>query len=90
MIVILGSEINPDHDFDYNRAIEEQQVEVNSLEEAQKVCARFIAETGIGGGNWSGGAVWEDGVKIAYISYNCRVWTPEEDWQQRTILLENK
>lgn len=89
MIVTLESVINPDHNFEYNRAIPKQSVEVSSLEEAQKVCRDFIIETDIGGGNWSGGEVWEDGVMIAYISYNCRVWTAETDRQQRRVILEN-
>lgn len=84
MIVTLESVVNPDHRFDYNRAIPRKEVEVNSLEEAQKVCRDYINETGIGGGNWAGGEVWEDGVKIARISYNCRIWTPDD----REIILK--
>lgn len=88
MIVTLESVINPDHNFEYNRTIPEERAEVEDLQEAQKVCREYINRTGIGGGNWAGGEVWEDGEKIAYISYNGRVWTPENDWTKRKIILE--
>jgi hypothetical protein len=84
MIVTLESVINPDHRFDYNRAIPQECVEVASLEEAQKVCRDYINDTGIGGGNWKGGEVWEDGVNVARISYNGRIWTPDD----KEIVLE--
>jgi hypothetical protein len=90
MLVTLRSEVNPDHNFSYNREIPQENVEVENLEEAQQVCAEYIERTDIGGGNWAGGEVWDDGVQIAYISYNCRVWTPEKDSSKRTLILERK
>lgn len=37
-------------------------------------CASGFHE--LGGGNWTGGQVFDGGTQIAYISYNGRAWTP--------------
>lgn len=49
---------------------------VKDLLEAVHVVLWFIDRNGLGGGNWSGGEVRRDGVVIARVSYNGRVWTP--------------
>ena len=51
-------------------------VPVSSLEEASRVCCEFNDKYGLGGGNWTGGEVRENGKVIAQISYNGRCWTP--------------
>lgn len=49
--------------------------EVDSLTEASDVCRQYIDTYELGGGNWTGGAVYQDGRQIAHISYNGRIWT---------------
>lgn len=46
----------------------------NSLQEASETCRKFIADNGLGGGNWAGGDVHEGGELVARVSYNGRVW----------------
>jgi len=50
---------------------------VMSLLEAREKCLEFIETTGIGGGNWGGGAIRkESGKVVARVSYNGRLWQP--------------
>lgn len=49
-------------------------VNVTSLEEASKVCQEYIGKYDLGGGNWPGGLVFSNGLKVARISYNGRIW----------------
>ena len=50
-------------------------VPVNSMSEASALCAAFIAQHELGGGNWSGGQIRNHaGRQIARVSYNARVW----------------
>ena len=54
-----------------------QRRPVGTLREAVKVCQDYINRSGLGGGNWTGGHVWTQargGEKVAYVSYNGRVW----------------
>ena len=78
MFVLLESVGNPDHGQDPNAPMCEvstRSVRVKSLEEASKVCRDYIDSSGLGGGNWSGGLVTsEEGIAIAEISYNGRIW----------------
>lgn len=53
---------------------------VNSLAEASQACRNFIAEWGLGGGNWTGGLVKKDGKPFAQISYNGRAWEAGKDF----------
>lgn len=53
-------------------------VEVKSLEHASLVCRVYILEHELGAGNWNGGQVYEGKEKIAYISYNGRIWKEGE------------
>lgn len=57
-----------------------QTKEVSSLEEASKVCREYIAEHELGGGNWSGGFVFDGKEQIAYISYNGRIWEKDSPY----------
>lgn len=51
---------------------------VTSLKEAAAKCREFIDENDLGGGNWSGGDVYEEGTLVARVSYNGRVWRPSD------------
>lgn len=56
------------------RAIPAYKVPVSSYEEASRLVQEFIEDNDLGGGNWSGGAVYKNGKQVAYVSYNGRVW----------------
>ena len=47
-------------------------VEVESLEDASRICSNWIEELGLGSGNWTGGKVFNGGKLVAEISYNGR------------------
>lgn len=48
---------------------------VDTLEEASKVCRRYIEYFNLGSGNWTGGnVVDETGRFVARISFNGRIW----------------
>lgn len=81
--VTLSSAINPD---DCQREfvrplIKEKRVSVCSLREARSVVLHFIDDNDLGGGNWNGGKVYEEGKVVAHVSYNGRVWE-EEKWSK--------
>lgn len=73
MRVRLESKANQDLRGD-SRDIKERFVDVCSLKNAQAVCNNFIAGCGLGGGNWTGGQVFDNGIQVAEISYNGRIW----------------
>lgn len=48
---------------------------VESFQEASKVCSEFIDKNELGGGNWTGGNIYDENeTLIARVSYNGRVW----------------
>ena len=48
---------------------------VNDLNGAKRVCENFIDKNNLGGGNWTGGRIYDDsGDIVGYISYNGRAW----------------
>jgi hypothetical protein len=49
-------------------------IPVSSVAEASQVCREFLDQWGLGGGNWTGGDVRENGTVVARISYNGRAW----------------
>lgn len=49
-------------------------VEVASYEEASKACRQYIRDNNLGMGNWTGGTIKDRARKVAYVSYNGRVW----------------
>jgi len=64
---------------------------VETLQQASEVCRSYIAFCRLGGGNWTGGKVYNRNIElVALVSYNGRVWTPEPDWNDRTVLVETK
>lgn len=81
--VTLEAKPNPDYtgsnDWRGYVNIKKTFVSVASLQEASKVCKDFIEESDLGGGNWTGGQVFENGSQIAHISYNGRVWEGKEN-----------
>lgn len=45
-----------------------------TLQEAATLCRAYIERNNLGGGNWTGGKVYEGKTQVANISYNGRVW----------------
>lgn len=79
MKVKLASVGNPDFGQDPNRPMwgceKNRTVTVASYKEASEVCSKFINDNDLGGGNWTGGEIYDDKNKvIAHVSYNGRVW----------------
>ena len=77
LLVKLSSCKNPDFKNDPTKNYSED-ITVTSLRQAKDACQRFIADNDLGGGNWAGGQVYENGEPVAWISYNGRVWDTEE------------
>lgn len=78
--VDLTNRGNPDFGQDPTRSmygVPERTTRVSSMREASLVCREYIDEHGLGGGNWTGGQIMENGKIVAYVSYNGRVWKPE-------------
>ena len=89
MQVELASDINPD---DHQRGIVRKPIKsklqsVDSFEEASRVVNRFISDNDLGGGNWTGGAIYKDGKQVAYVSYNGRVWSGTGDLGSKSKLI---
>lgn len=81
--VFLSSVGNPDHGQDPDQSlpgVPNDWKRVKTLKEAAIACREYIDENDLGGGNWMGGKVACLATKsiVAKISYNGRVWTPEE------------
>lgn len=80
LMVILSSVGNPDHGQDPNSSVPgvpRRIVPVPSLEAAVKCCSDYIDAHDLGGGNWSGGDVFDrTGNVVARVSYNGRCWDP--------------
>lgn len=51
-----------------------------TLEECSLECRKYISENDLGGGNWDGGQVFNNGIQVAYISYNGRIWMRGEKY----------
>ena len=77
--VAVSAHGNPDRMQDPNMEIAIGGfVFADSIEGCQTIVRRYIEEHCLGGGNWTGGDVYEDGVKIGHISYNGRYWPNDE------------
>lgn len=76
--VTLSSVGNPDYRQDPTTSlygVPKFEKTVHSLQEASKACRDYIDTHELGGGNWSGGHVYNSKhEQVAYISYNGRIW----------------
>jgi hypothetical protein len=81
LIVKLSHRSNPDIDGGYWNEPQEsgktQNVPVSSFAEASKTCSAFIRRNQLGGGNWTGGNIYEGRKKVGHVSFNGRVWDIE-------------
>ena len=74
LVVVCKSEGNPDYG-QYAPISDTEYFPVNTLQEAAQKCREYIDENDLGGGNWSGGDVYDiNGKVIAHVTYNGRVW----------------
>lgn len=90
MLVICTSCGNPDHG-QYAPLSELEAYVVGSFEEASAACRSYIQMWDLGGGNWNGGDIYsKEGVAIAEVSYNGRVWKKQKGIRDinNEILLE--
>ena len=77
--VAVSAHGNPDHGQNPNAEVAIGGfVFADTIEQCQDIVRRYIAEHDLGAGNWTGGAVYEDGVQIGQISYNGRYWPKDE------------
>jgi hypothetical protein len=75
MKVYLSAHGNPDHNENPHQPIYSTIVAfADSVEKCQKIVRDFIDDSGIGAGNWTGGAVFDGKEQVGYISYNSRYW----------------
>lgn len=74
--VNLTAHGNIDHDEDPYELLFEGTGYADTIESCQQIVRDWIEETEIGGGNWTGGQVYDTatGKEIGYISYNGRYW----------------
>jgi hypothetical protein len=89
LTVVLDTRGNPDFGENPRRPVKglrKRVVSVATIGEASRVCRTFIEANELGGGNWTGGQVFDySGQHVAQISYNGRAWevgefpTPEID-----------
>ena len=87
--VILAAVGNPDH-YQYPGPLPGVpwcEFWVPHLLAARNACLSYIEQYDLGGGNWSGGQVYDArGLLVAQISYNGKVWQPGP-WPQEEIQL---
>lgn len=77
-LLVIGESVgNPDHG-QYAPVSNDDVAIVNSLEQGVGFCLAYICTWNLGGGNWSGGQIYDHtGKMVAYVSYNGRAWEKE-------------
>ena len=81
LFVELSNRGNPDFHQDPDSPLPDTRsdfkLRVRGLGHASETARRYIDAHDLGGGNWTGGRVTDqDGLEIAQVSYNGRVWEP--------------
>jgi hypothetical protein len=77
--VILDNCGNPDRGQDPSRRLPgtaRKVVPVEDFAAASKACRDYIEENDLGGGNWTGGDIRENGKVVGKVGYNGTVWPP--------------
>jgi len=75
----LSSRGNPDFRENPNDALSPTiSIEVAGWQAASAAWEAYIAQYNLGGGNWTGGQIYEHARQIARVSYNGRVWDLDE------------
>jgi hypothetical protein len=92
MKVILAHRANPDIRGGYWQDPAHKgkpvRVDASTYAQASALVRQYIQTNHLGAGNWTGdaGVILDDqGKRIAYVSYNGRVWAndPRKDWENR-------
>ena len=84
MIVRLSSCGNPDFQQNpHDNLSPTVHFQIATLEGASQICLKYIASWNLGGGNWSGGQIYNGDIMVAQVSYNGRVW----DLDDKEILI---
>lgn len=68
---------NPDYNAPDDRAtmrIKAFRHSVDSYKDASRAVRHFVETNNLGGGNWTGGRIFDDGRLVGRVSYNGRVW----------------
>jgi len=74
MRVLLAAVGNPDFGEPNDIGVPRSMVPVDSFRSASNAVLGYIKRNNLGGGNWAGGQIFQDGKMIAHVSYNGRVW----------------
>lgn len=61
---------------------------VASIEEASRIYGELRDKSGNGAYKWPEGRIEAADGKVYLVSYNGRVWTNEDRWQDRTLVIE--
>ena len=73
--VILSAHGNPDHyESPFEKVAPTEVAHCKSIEECQAKVREYIDKHDLGGGNFTGGDVYQYGEVIGRISYNSRYW----------------
>ena len=84
--VTLSACGNPDHEENpYSNivngiAVEKDIAVADSIKGCQKLVREYIEDNSLGAGNWTGGRVFKNGMRVAYISYNGKYWKKESKY----------
>ena len=82
MLVKLEAVPNPDfsvHDHAGRVRVPVHHHQVHNFVTASRICMKYIKMHDLGHGNWAGGQIYENGVAVAHVSYNGRIWWGKED-----------
>ncbi len=91
--IVQGYEVQlsavPNRDFspnthEANLNIKPYRVKAESISDAVKKCLDFISKNDLGGGNWTGGAIYLESELIARVAYNGKIIDPIGDTTYRT------
>jgi hypothetical protein len=78
MQVLLANRGNPDFGQTPCRRLPgtpaDTKVEIIDYADASAKCRAYIEDHELGGGNWTGGDIFDGQAIIAHVSYNGRVW----------------
>lgn len=62
---------------------------VATIEEASRLYGELRDKSGKGASKWPEGKIETEDGTVYRVSYNGRVWTNEERWQDRTVVCES-
>ncbi|MFA6230943.1 MAG: hypothetical protein WC617_12355 [Rhodanobacter sp.] len=82
VFLLLAARGNPDlgqnpDEIPYGTLAADQLVQC-SMDKAGEVTRKFCEDNGLGGGNWVGGDIWENGEHIGHVAYNGRFFPGEK------------